>query len=218
MSAVTSCFRFYPGSTLYCICRSGNSSEELSSAQQCTAQLSWVVHVNCVVVECATPDSPATHRYNHPRPSSDPASFGKPLSFAANDCSVLIEKASFVSGRDILSIERLSSVLSNHKDTTVQPKDVALVRDPVLSDKTLSDTEGKCWKQSEGAQYFDLAVCAGKGRCAVLYFLWFLRYPVSQISAKKCVIRARLCSILWFSMSMEWCGLTPGVFRRGFER
>lgn len=88
---------------------------------------------------------------------------------------MLIGKARFVSGRDVSSVERFSSVLKSGKDTVVQPKDVALVRDPVLSDKTLSDTAGKCWKQSEGAQIFRSCCCLFEERqvCS-FFFLFFL--------------------------------------------
>lgn len=55
-----------------------------------------------------------------------------------------------MSGRDATSVKSFSSVLQRTRNPAVEPKDVELVRDPVLSDKMLSDTKGKCWKQSEG--------------------------------------------------------------------
>lgn len=57
-----------------------------------------------------------------------------------------------MSGRDVTSVKCLSSVLQLSKSPVVLPDDVAFVRDTVLSDKSLSDTEGNCWKQSEGAE------------------------------------------------------------------
>lgn len=71
-------------------------------------------------------------------------------SYTAKESSTLIEKAVFVSGRDTTSVKAFASVLNRSANPVIQPKDVELVRDPVLSDKMLSDTEGKCWKQSEG--------------------------------------------------------------------
>ncbi|CAM9193464.1 unnamed protein product [Ectocarpus sp. 13 AM-2016] len=68
----------------------------------------------------------------------------------AKKYSTLVEKAVFVSGRDTDSIDAFSSLLRKSKGPVVQPGDVALVRDPVLSDKMLTDTKGTCWKQSEG--------------------------------------------------------------------
>ena len=64
----------------------------------------------------------------------------------------LAEKALFVSGRDVTSIKAFSEVLKHCETPVVLPEDVALVRDPVLSDKALSDTEGTCWRQTEGMQ------------------------------------------------------------------
>lgn len=40
-------------------------------------------------------------------------------------------------------------------EALVRPGDIAVVRDPVLSDDTLTDTEGTCWKQSEGSSSCD---------------------------------------------------------------
>ncbi|CAB1098846.1 unnamed protein product [Ectocarpus sp. CCAP 1310/34] len=68
----------------------------------------------------------------------------------AKNYATLVEKAVFVSGRDTDSIDALSNLLRKSKGPVVQPEDVALVRDPVLSDKMLTDTKGTCWKQSEG--------------------------------------------------------------------
>ncbi len=64
---------------------------------------------------------------------------------------MLFEKAYFVSGRDVSSTNSFSELLRRGKRPVVQPEDVALVRDPVLSDNMLTDTKGTCWKQSEGA-------------------------------------------------------------------
>ncbi|CAM9773752.1 unnamed protein product, partial [Hapterophycus canaliculatus] len=75
---------------------------------------------------------------------------GVGASYRAKKYGELLEKATFVSGRDITSIKCLSSVLMLSKAPLVQPDEVAFVRDTVLSDKSLSDTEGTCWKQSEG--------------------------------------------------------------------
>eukprot|EP00752_Nemacystus_decipiens_P010078 g8980.t2 len=60
----------------------------------------------------------------------------------------LLQKAAFVSGRDIRSVQRLAHVLSNVASPTVMPGDVRLMRDPVLSDKEFTDTTGACWTQS----------------------------------------------------------------------
>ncbi|CAM9460321.1 unnamed protein product [Ectocarpus sp. 8 AP-2014] len=68
----------------------------------------------------------------------------------AKKYATLVEKAVFVSGRDTDSIDAFSNLLRKSKGPVVQPEDVALVRDPVLSDKMLTDTKGTCWKQSEG--------------------------------------------------------------------
>lgn len=68
-----------------------------------------------------------------------------------NRKSILLEKAVFVSGRDVTSINSFSELLRRGDRPLVLPEDVALVRDPVLSDNTLTDTQGTCWKQSEGA-------------------------------------------------------------------
>lgn len=63
-----------------------------------------------------------------------------------------------MSGRDPTSVERLVSILSTGVHPAVRPGDVWLVKDPVLSDKALTDTTGACWGQSSGAY-----VCAGCG-------------------------------------------------------
>eukprot|EP00752_Nemacystus_decipiens_P016187 g14474.t2 len=62
--------------------------------------------------------------------------------------ATLLRKAVFVSGRDAKSTEALANVL-RRGESVVQPEDVALVRDPVLSDTFFTDGQGKCWKQSE---------------------------------------------------------------------
>lgn len=72
-------------------------------------------------------------------------------SYRAKKYGALLERAVFVSGRDVTSIKCLSSVLQLSKSPLVQPNDVAFVRDTVLSDSTLTDTDGTCWKQSEGS-------------------------------------------------------------------
>ncbi|CAM9462535.1 unnamed protein product, partial [Hapterophycus canaliculatus] len=71
--------------------------------------------------------------------------------------ATLAERAVFVSGRDAISTSVLAGVLRDSKDPKVQPNDVALVHDPVLSDTTLTDTQGTCWKQSEGE--YDQPLC-----------------------------------------------------------
>lgn len=75
----------------------------------------------------------------------------KTTSHMAKRTSSLLEKAVFVSGRDATSISAFSDVLKRGESPMVQPGGVTLVRDPVLSDTTFTDAEGKCWKQSEGA-------------------------------------------------------------------
>eukprot|EP00903_Cladosiphon_okamuranus_P008896 g8515.t1 len=75
---------------------------------------------------------------------------GVGASHTALRTSSLLEKAIFVSGRDATSISAFSDVLERGESPMVQPTGVALVRDPVLSDTTFTDVEGKCWKQSEG--------------------------------------------------------------------
>ena len=55
-----------------------------------------------------------------------------------------------MSGRDAASVDALSAMLRRSHNPVVRPGGVALVRDPVLSDGTLTDTEGTCWKQSQG--------------------------------------------------------------------
>lgn len=72
------------------------------------------------------------------------------FSYMAKHDQILINKAVFVSGRDDVSVSALSNVLRIAEDPVVSPDDVQLVRDPVLSDKMLSDTDGKCWQQSNG--------------------------------------------------------------------
>ncbi|CAN0588095.1 unnamed protein product, partial [Ectocarpus sp. 12 AP-2014] len=59
-------------------------------------------------------------------------------SYRAKTYSKLLSKAVFVSGRDETSIKTFKSVLGRDPNATVPPDDVALVRDPVLSDKRLS--------------------------------------------------------------------------------
>ncbi|CAM9695268.1 unnamed protein product, partial [Scytosiphon promiscuus] len=68
----------------------------------------------------------------------------------AKTYATLAERAVFVSGRDAISTSVLAGVLRDSRDPVVQPDDVGLVHDPVLSDLTLTDTKGTCWKQSEG--------------------------------------------------------------------
>ncbi|CAN0377064.1 unnamed protein product, partial [Ectocarpus sp. 12 AP-2014] len=63
--------------------------------------------------------------------------------------NVLLHKAVFEPGRDAVSRRVLSSML-RRGEALVRPGDIAVVKDPVLSDETLTDTEGTCWKQSEG--------------------------------------------------------------------
>ncbi|CAN0182794.1 unnamed protein product [Ectocarpus sp. 6 AP-2014] len=75
---------------------------------------------------------------------------GVGASYRAKAYSKLLSKAVFVSGRDETSINTFKSVLGRDPNATVAPDDVALVRDPVLSDKMLSDKEGSCWKRSAG--------------------------------------------------------------------
>ncbi|CBJ48453.1 hypothetical protein Esi_0002_0275 [Ectocarpus siliculosus] len=62
---------------------------------------------------------------------------------------VLLHTAVFEPGRDAVSRRVLSSML-RRGEALVRPGDIAVVRGPVLSDETLTDTEGTCWKQSEG--------------------------------------------------------------------
>lgn len=72
----------------------------------------------------------------------------------------LLQKSAFVSGRDSTAIEALASVLREDPNPLVRPENVQRIRDPVLSDKMLTDKEGTCWKQSEGAEYsLTLTVC-----------------------------------------------------------
>eukprot|EP00904_Undaria_pinnatifida_P001181 jgi/Undpi1/11063/HiC_scaffold_30.g13361.m1 len=77
---------------------------------------------------------------------------GVGASYRVKENNSLAEKALFVSGRDVTSIKAFSEVLKHCETPVVLPEDVALVRDPVLSDKALSDTEGTCWRQTEGMQ------------------------------------------------------------------
>lgn len=65
--------------------------------------------------------------------------------------AVLLEKALFISGRDKNSVSSFSYILGSRNNTVVQPEEVVLVTDPILSDSKFSDTDGKCWRQSEGA-------------------------------------------------------------------
>lgn len=74
------------------------------------------------------------------------------ISFRTKEYKPLLKKAVFVSGRDASSVARLSSVLQRCGHPKVDPADVHLVRDPVLSDTRLNDTDGVCWTQSEGEQ------------------------------------------------------------------
>lgn len=64
--------------------------------------------------------------------------------------SELIKRAAFVSGRDEHSVASLVSVLEASDDPTVSPEEVQLVRDPVLSYRNFSDSDGRCWRQGEG--------------------------------------------------------------------
>ncbi len=97
-------------------------------------------------------------RHSHPgttflRPHHPPRHYGCRYyfcSYRSKRYATLLEKASFVSGRDGPSIDALSGILRESKDPVIQPDGVVLVRDPVLSNKMFSDVEGKCWKQSEG--------------------------------------------------------------------
>ncbi|CAM9922247.1 unnamed protein product [Ectocarpus sp. 4 AP-2014] len=76
---------------------------------------------------------------------------GVGASNVANHYKVLVDKAAFVSGRDERSIDAFTSLLQKSGDRSLlKPEDVALVRDPVLSDKMLTDTDGTCWRQSQG--------------------------------------------------------------------
>ncbi len=59
-----------------------------------------------------------------------------------------------MSGRDASSVDALSGTLRRCKHPVTTPEGVALVRDPVLSDQTLTDTKGACWKQSEGVSSY----------------------------------------------------------------
>lgn len=101
----------------------------------------------------------------HILPSTPPrlertAVFCIPPSKKKNEAAAtLLGKASFVSGRDASSVDALSSMLRTGKHPATTPGGVALVRDPVLSDQTLTDTEGRCWKQSEGVSS-DILGCA----------------------------------------------------------
>lgn len=72
------------------------------------------------------------------------------ISYHAKEYSALLKKAVFVSGRDTTTVERFSDILNRSVNPAVWPGDVRLVRDPVLSDTTLTDNTGSCWKQSQG--------------------------------------------------------------------
>lgn len=74
-------------------------------------------------------------------------------SYKSKEFSTIIRKAAFVAGRDVTSVKALSGVLRRSEASTVRPDDVTLVRDPVLSNTMLTDSEGTCWKQSQGAPY-----------------------------------------------------------------
>lgn len=50
-----------------------------------------------------------------------------------------------MSGRDASSTKTLADVVNRG------PASAVLVRDPVLSDNSFTDIEGKCWRQSKGA-------------------------------------------------------------------
>ena len=99
-------------------------------------------HKYAVVITILHPSSANPHRLHF--------GFRATFSYRSKKYATLLEKASFVSGRDAPSIDALSGVLRESKDPATQPDDVARVRDPVLSDKMFTDVEGKCWKQSEG--------------------------------------------------------------------
>lgn len=71
-------------------------------------------------------------------------------SYRAKEYAMLLQKAAFVSGRDNSTVERLAQMVGQGAHPGVTPEDVRLVRDPVLSDKTLTDTSGACWTQSTG--------------------------------------------------------------------
>lgn len=90
-------------------------------------------------------------------------------SYMAKRTSSLLEKAIFVSGRDTPSVNAFSDVLEHGESPMVQPGGVALVRDPVLSDSMFTDTEGTCWKQSEGAPLSRARTHVMNG-CAFLFF------------------------------------------------
>lgn len=73
-------------------------------------------------------------------------------SYHAKQYGTLLQKAAFVSARDTPSVERFAGMLSRGAPSPAsRSEDVRLVRDPVLSDKTLTDTTGACWRQSQGA-------------------------------------------------------------------
>lgn len=62
----------------------------------------------------------------------------------------IVEKAVFGSGKDGISTNTFSCLLQRREKYGVQPEDVALVRDPVRSDKIMFDTEANCWQHSKG--------------------------------------------------------------------
>lgn len=64
-----------------------------------------------------------------------------------------------MSGRDTKSVRAFQELLGRLDNPRTRPEDVVRVRDPVLSDDFLRDTEGKCWRQSEG-EVVDLFECA----------------------------------------------------------
>eukprot|EP00903_Cladosiphon_okamuranus_P008894 g8514.t1 len=69
---------------------------------------------------------------------------GAAASYHAKQCSTILQKAVFVSGRDASSTKVLADVV--HRG----PASAILVRDAVLSDNSFTDIEGKCWRQSTG--------------------------------------------------------------------
>eukprot|EP00903_Cladosiphon_okamuranus_P011259 g10617.t1 len=75
---------------------------------------------------------------------------GVGANYRAKEYSALLRKAAFVSARDPTSIGRFADILSDVASPTVPPDDIRLVRDPVLCDKSLTDTTGACWRQSAG--------------------------------------------------------------------
>lgn len=62
----------------------------------------------------------------------------------------IVRRADFVSGRDGKSVAALSTLLRSLEGVRVPPSQVRVVRDPVLSDQYLTDTNGSCWKERLG--------------------------------------------------------------------